>query len=342
MMKKLIVLGNGVDWCSKSLIGFANNSNVFILNKRIPVSEKTQKVAQIYFSYKINKYVSMPFKKFWYSWIENYILNNISDGDYVYLLIYDHNVFGGERTFIEYVRKKFSKIKIVYIFTNIVELSAAKEKNYVEKLNDWYDVVFAFDPEDAKKYNFAYSPLIYDPDPAYNKDTMENKENTVFYVGQAKDRLPSLMNVYQKLKKLGVRCNFHIANVPKKDIISAEDIVYNQWMSYEEAVTDIQKSTCLLDAIQRNSTGLTIKTCEAVCYDKKLITTNKHVTEYPFYDSRYIRIVESIDDIDEAFFNENKEVHYSKEGKEYFSAGAFLKRLDRELSKMKENHDKHG
>ena len=88
-----------------------------------------------------------------------------------------------------------------------------------------------------------------------------------------------------------------------------------------------------MDAIQGNSTGLTIKTCEAVCYDKKLITTNKHVIEYPFYDPRYIRIIESPDDIDEAFFSKNREVRYSKEGKEYFSASSFLKRLDNEITK---------
>lgn len=333
MIKKLIILGNGVDWCSKSLVGFINNPNVFVINKKIPVNGKAEKVARVYFSYKMNRHISMPLKKCWYSWIGNHIQEKTTDGCNTCLLVYDHNVFGGEKTFVEYIRKKFSKIKIAYIFTNIVELSAAKEKSYVEKLNDWYDVVFAFDPEDAKKYNFAYSPLIYDQDPAYDKDTMENKENTVFYVGQAKDRLPSLMAAYQKLKKLGVQCDFHIAKVPEEDIIPAEDITYNQWMSYAEAVTAIQKSTCLLDAIQGNSTGLTIKTCEAVCYDKKLITTNKHVIEYPFYDPRYIRIIESPDDIDEAFFSKNREVRYSKEGKEYFSASSFLKRLDNEITK---------
>ena len=224
MIKKLIILGNGVDWCSKSLIGFINNPSVFVINKKIPVNEKAEKVARVYFSYKMNRHISMPLKKCWYSWIGNRIQEKTTDGCNTCLLVYDHNVFGGEKTFVEYMRKKFSKIKIAYIFTNIVELSAAKEKNYVEKLNDWYDVVFAFEPEDAKKYNFAYSPLIYDPDPAYDKDATENKENTVFYVGQAKDRLPSLMAAYQKLKKLGVQCDFHIAKVPEEDIIPAEDV----------------------------------------------------------------------------------------------------------------------
>lgn len=338
MPDRILILGNGMDWCEKSVSVLCQNKNISLLNNKVPVNGKWKnQLARIYFSWRINKLFPMPFKSIWYKQLGLY-LKKLGFDKGGCIIIYDHNVFGGEETFIGYIRKKYPVAKMVYVFTNIVEFTSAKEKNYVEKLNDWYDVVFAFDPEDAKKYNFAYSPLIYDPDPAYDKDATENKENTVFYVGQAKDRLPSLMAAYQKLKKLGVQCNFHIAKVPEEDIIQADDITYNQWMSYAEAVTAIQKSTCLLDAIQGNSTGLTIKTCEAVCYDKKLITTNKHVTEYPFYDSRYIRIVESPEDIDEAFFNENREVHYSKEGKEYFSAGAFLKRLDEELSKMQENH----
>ena len=89
-------------------------------------------------------------------------------------------------------------------------------------------------------------------------------------------------------------------------------------MTYDECVNSIQKATCLIDIIQGESTGLTIKTCEAVCYNKKLITTNKHVAKYPFYDPRYIKIVNSPDDIDESFFFENRDVHYSENGRNLF------------------------
>ena len=153
----------------------------------------------------------------------------------------------------------------------------------------------------------------------------------VFYVGQAKDRLPGLLSCFEKLKQLGIKTDFHIANVKEEDIKYSDEIIYNKFMTYAECVDSIQKATCLIDVIQGESTGLTIKTCEAVCYDKKLITTNKHVVEYPFYDPRYIRVVESPDDIDESFFIENRDVHYSEEGKAYFSADSFLKRVEDEL-----------
>ena len=107
------------------------------------------------------------------------------------------------------------------------------------------------------------------------------------------------------------------------------EIEYNKFMTYEECVSSIQRATCLVDIIQGDSTGLTIKTCEAVCYDKKLITTNKHVVEYPFYDPRFIKVIDSSNDIDESFFCNNKDVQYSEEGKRYFSADKFLERIEK-------------
>ena len=328
MAKKLFILGNGVDWCEKSLQGMLKHKNVYLVNKKIPVYGKIKtRIAKIYFSNKINSKFKLPFKTFWYKDMKKNIKENVSINDEICVLIYDHNVFGGEKTFLKYLKKHFKNIKLAYIFTNIVNYTAAKEKKYLDKLNSWYDIVFAFDPKDAEKYNFEYSPLIYDADNWYNKIDTESKDNLVFYVGQAKDRLEVLLKSYERLKKIGVKCDFHIATVPDGNKKYENEIVYNKFMSYNDVVNCIKKATCLIDIIQGDSTGLTIKTCEAVCYDKKLITTNKHVKEYPFYNPRYIRVMESINDIDLDFFNENTNVHYSKEEKDYFSADSFLEKL---------------
>ena len=331
-MRKLFVLGNGVDWCEISLSKLIKRENVYMLNEKLPLV-KNHKVARIHFSNKLNKHFDVPFKSIWFRSVKKYILDNSDRNDEIVLLVFDWNVFGGEKQFVRYIRKKIKNIRIVYIFTNIVKGSYAIQKKYVEKLNEWYDVVFAFDPIDSEKYGFSYSPLIYDSDPAYDKEKDESNEDMVFYVGQAKDRLNGLLSCYEKLRSLGIICDFHIANVDEDALKYQDEIVYNKFITYSEAVDCIRKSTCLVDVVQGDSAGLTIKTCEAVCYDKKLLTTNKHVIEYPFYDSRFIRVVESADDIDSDFFSLNRDVHYSEEGKRYFSADRFLERLENELIK---------
>lgn len=335
-MKRLVILGNGTDWCEKSLAQFQIYENVGVLNYRFPINGALKtKIARVHFSEKINKHFQLPLKNLWYGSFLQVLDLKEQKSEQVCLLIYDHNKLGGEHSFLEYTRKINPNIKICYIFTNIIRYSAAESKGYVDKLNEWYDAVFAFDPEDAVKYGFSYSPLIYDAEPDYNKCEKESEENLVFYVGQAKDRLEMLLSCHEKIRQLGIACDFHIANVPEDKITDAPGIVFNQFMTYENAVQSIQKSTCLLDAIQGNSTGLTIKVCEAVCYNKKLITTNQHVKDYPFYDPRYIRVIESTDDIDEAFFTENRDVQYPESGRAYFSADGFWTRLWETLDKNK-------
>ena len=331
-MSKLYVLGNHVDWCEISLQRLIAHRNVVFFNGLFPINGATcSKLCKLTFSRKLNSYIPVPLKRFWFSLMAKNLGIDSDERNEVWVLVYDHNILGENSKWISFLKDKYPNIKAAYIFTNIAKLSRASELGYLEQLNSWYDVVFAFDPEDAKKYGFSYSPLIYDADPNYKKEEKESKENLVFYVGQAKDRLPGLLSCFEKLKQLGIKTDFHIANVKEEDIKYSDEIIYNKFMTYTECVDSIQKATCLIDVIQCESTGLTIKTCEAVCYDKKLITTNKHVVEYPFYDSRYIRVVESPDDIDESFFNENRDVHYSKEGKAYFSAESFLKRVEDEL-----------
>lgn len=334
MNKRLIIACNGTDWGEKSLSLLKKNESVFICNQKIPINGRIKSIlARGHFSYTINERINLPFKSMWFRSIDDALKVDVEEGEDKYLLFYDRNRAGGEESYLRHLRKKYPHYKYIYIFTNIVKHSAAGEHNYLNRLNDWYDVVFAFDPEDAKKYNFSYSPLIYDADPSYKKAEKESSENLVFYVGQAKDRLDGLLSCYEKLISLSIKSDFHIANVPEGQMKYADDIVYNKFISYDEAVDSIQRATCLIDVIQGDSTGLTIKVCEAICYDKKLITTNKHIADYPFYDPRFIRIVESPDDIDEAFFNENRDVHYPEEGKRYFSAESFLERLEAALER---------
>lgn len=338
MEKLLFIIGNGTDWCEKSLLGFNTNSEVYLVNKKLPVNGFfLSKLARIFFSKKINLKLIIYIRILFYKQIITQI-KDFSKGKSIDVLIYDHNKFAGKEDFIKVLRSIKNVSSVNYIFTNIVKHSAANENSYLNNLNNWYDVVFAFDPEDAKNYNFAYSPLIYDADPDYKKVEKESDDYCVFYVGQAKDRLRSLLSIYEKLNKIGIKTEFHIANVKKEDIKYSNEIIYNKFITYDACVEAIHKATCILDVIQGDSTGLTIKTCEAICYNKKLITTNQYIKEYSFYDPRYIRIVNSLDDIDKTFFTENLDVHYSEEGKKYFSAEKFLERLGEEL-KQKKNCD---
>lgn len=326
MKEKIVILGNGQDWCEKSLTDFKKMENVKIINSKYlcNFNKILSYFIRIHFSYKLNKIVKLPFKSIWFK----SIIKNIGEtnDENIIFIIYDRSFLANSEEFLRYLRKKYKNCKLVYMFTNIVNISGAGDKKFVSKLNQYYDIVYAFDPEDAKKYNFRYSPLIYSLNPMNVKE-----KNQVFYVGRSKDRYSMLIQAYEKIKQLNIDRNFYIFGVPEKDQKYTDEIQYNKYISYDECLKNIQQANCLIDIIQGNSCGFTIKTCEAVYYDKLLITTNENVKNAPFYDERYILVINSAEDITKDFFNNVEKVKYSKEGKAYFSVDTYLKNLYKDL-----------
>ena len=141
-----------------------------------------------------------------------------------------------------------------------------------------------------------------------------------------------LIDVYDRLKRLKLKCIYHLFDVSNSEQISDDNITYNQYIPYDVCLKEIQSSNCLLDIIQGNSEGYTLKVCEAIFYDKLLITSNQKIKEAPFYDPQKILIISDAKDIDLSFFNNASKIKYSKKDKSYFSVESFIKRLNNDLN----------
>lgn len=215
---------------------------------------------------------------FWLPYIQH-ILNISSEP--TTLIVYDWGPITLSRELLAGLRKNHPNLKIVYVFTNIVKITGATTHNLLGTLKDDYDIVFAFDPQDAKKYGFEYSKLIYTAKLPEKDDS--SYEYDIFYVGQAKDRHEKLIEIFKDAVSAGLKCRFYIHGVPENEQFLHNDIIYNQRLSYGEVLDYMGKSRCIVDAIQGESAGLTIKTCEAVVLDRKLITTNENVVNEPFF-----------------------------------------------------------
>lgn len=333
-MCKYIILGNGNDWCELSFYGIENRNDIVFFNSKLPLdmNKISSKLARYYFSNTLNKRVKLPFKKLWYKKFYNNL--GLDSNSEQVLIIYDKNMLAYNWDFLSRVKSVYPKIKLVYAFTNVVKFSGAILNDCVEKLNDYYDVVLAFDPIDSKKYNFDYSPLVCNTNLKYCHGEIKQQ---VFYVGTAKDRLHELKAVCRRLDELGISYDFNITEVPEDEIDNSLNITYNKRKSYLDVLDHISSSGCILDVIQGESSGLTLKTCEAVCYDKKLITTNKHIVEYPFYKKEYVLIIETANDITSDFLRNYEDVHYSTEDKAIFSTDAFLSRIDAAIELKRNN-----
>lgn len=140
-----------------------------------------------------------------------------------------------------------------------------------------------------------------------------------------------LVSIYEKLKSMGISRKFYIFNVDEHEQKYKDEIIYNRLITYKDVIKNVKESDCVLDIIQGESSSFTLKVCEAVYYDKLLITTNHNVKTTSFYNCDFIKVIDSADEIDKNFFENIKNVKYSKQGKEYFSVESYLKRILNEI-----------
>lgn len=67
---------------------------------------------------------------------------------------------------------------------------------------------------------------------------------------------------------------------------------------------------CILEVLQQDQAGSSLRYFEAVCYNKKLLTTNKDIVNYPFYDSRYMKVFTDLSDIDMQWVKKTENINY--------------------------------
>lgn len=132
----------------------------------------------------------------------------------------------------------------------------------------------------------------------------------MFFIGLNKGRLEKLLKVYEEVTKRKGICEFYINKVKRSNQKYADSIHYNERMTYLEVLESLQKTNCLIELLQEGQHGMTLRAFEAICYNKKLITNNKDVINLPFYDERYIQIINDIDDIDYDFIFDKTIVNY--------------------------------
>lgn len=240
----------------------------------------------IHFSYSINMRVSLPYKQIWnkYYSIESYLKEN---GMSQCIIFCDNSICRMDRKYLEKIKKKH-KLYFVLVNVNVYSL----KDRILNKYMDLCDQVYTFDSHDAKKYHFYYHPYNY----SAVADQSESYEQDVFFVGNAKNRLDEIEMIQKILSNNKLSTKFYVNSVSRKDQHNL-DIIYNQWLSYSDVINNILKSKCILEIVDKGQKGYTIRTFEAICYNKHLITNNTNIRKEKFYDEKYIHCFEKVEDV---------------------------------------------
>ncbi len=265
---------------------------------------------RIHNSRDINRYLNLPFKNIWKKF---YSLKPemLSPSDRNFL-IFD-NTIKYSHSYLKYLKEHYNCVIVNILQDTLKVYKCGRNKKELDRYINQacVDKFFSFDFKDCKDFNLEYY-MLYSYFPS---NLTKGKAGKVCYVGsnKSKNRLNLFHSVFKKIHQ-EVETDFNMVGVSESNQIFPREITYNHTLKYNEVIEKIQKSDCLLDIVNDNQTGITLRCCEAICYNKKLLTNNPFIKELSFYNPEYIKIFNNANDIDIEWLKSDIDVDYHYNG----------------------------
>ena len=260
-MNKILFFTESDHWGKKIQ---ENGVCVMPLFKKIPYLLKPFRI--LHFKY------NFPFKSVWY----NDWKNKLIDFD---IIILSASEFTPPIAKYIYDRKISNDIRLIYWYWDPVRLKYAPNL-----ISDQWEK-WSFDKEDCRNFDLKYNSTYF-----FNSIKLSRQKiiYDVFYIGQDKGRLNKLLSLKNKLENFSLKTCFHIVSDKK---LFSDKKIFNRRISYSEVLNYISKSKSILEFVQQNQSGLTLRSMEALFFNKKLITNNSSVKNYDLYCKENIFII---------------------------------------------------
>lgn len=297
---KFVVFKSSYDYSDIMCRDLEDDKDVVLIDFRNLKWSNSKKILYKIYNRLIVRLLKITSKRLWYSsFVDN---NKIAYDDDVVFCFFDSAVLANDAEFLGWLKKTYKNSKLVSINYNIL----SGKDHYVDFLKEHYDLNMTFDFEDAKKYGFEHFVGIY----SKPYDTNFRVECDIFFSGLDKGRLETLKKIYIDMKQNGVKSLFYV--VSNRECLNDDDqfIVSDKRLSYEESIASLMSANCILEIVPKEQTGMSLRTIEAIVYNKKLLTNNSNVVDNPFYNEKYISLFNLNDGIDYQFVKEKINVDY--------------------------------
>ena len=308
---KVVIIGNGkTDWIINEAFRELNPNDYpdIIMIHPYDLSKKEKDEYQESFTSANRKYLyGYPASR----WRKYSPLLNMSIEDDV--IIHLFFMFGRDiqRLFdpflIDWMKYKYcDKVKIYLIlFDSINVTQDFRGWGRVVDTFEKFDHVCSFDPDDCKKYG-----LIYFTEPFSRQINCSNEGfiYDLFFTGCEKGRGKLLKEIATGVTEHGLTASFLVQSIHDEYIV--EGIKKTLHIPYNETLRYLIKSKCLLELVSEGQSGCSYRYYEAVVYNKKLISNCKNIVNMPHYDPRYMKLIESAEDIDYDWLKKDEPVDY--------------------------------
>lgn len=225
--------------------------------------------------------------------------------DYIFLL----NVETVPLDFIEKIISSNSGIKIFTYFWDSIN-----NRKYSLEYFKYSHKFFSFDSQDKLlNENITFLPLFYNNDYKNLKNSDKDYKYDMCFIGtlhsdryEVVKRILSLTEgkqsyvyFYSTSKMLFLFQKLFDKNFRN---VKEEDISFSP-LSKENTINIINKSKVVIDIEHIKQKGLTMRTLEMLGANKKMITTNKEIINYDFYNTDNIQIIDRNNiNLDKSFF----------------------------------------
>lgn len=187
---------------------------------------------------------------------------------------------------------------------------------YSTGIHRFFDKVFSFDMNDCERDSiYTFLPLFYTR--IYEEigsKAVASYKYDCSYVGTAHPQKYKDINAMSAFLAEKLKSQFIYHYMPSKlkfvyhKILAPEfkkaklsDFSFEK-IAANEMMEIFKESKCVLDAPQAGQTGLTIRTIECLGAKRKLITTNKDIKKYDFYNENNILVFDDGLDLSAPFF----------------------------------------
>ncbi|MCO4821595.1 MAG: hypothetical protein KC469_05975 [Flavobacteriaceae bacterium] len=172
----------------------------------------------------------------------------------------------------------------------------------IKNIYSYFDEVYSFEKEDVERFKFKFKTnFIYKEFPI----TTMTEEYSVFNISTYDlKRLRIIEEIAARLDDINESYSIHSIGKNAKPYQHSTKIEYaHENMSLSDIENHIKKAKALLDVHRENQQGLTFRVFESLGYKKKLITTNKDIINYDFYDAHNILVIDKNNvEIPKSFF----------------------------------------
>lgn len=155
------------------------------------------------------------------------------------------------------------------------------------KIIPYFDKVYSFDSQDCKDYNLALLTNFY-----YYEPAPAEIYKTLFSISHLEKRRHKLFN---KMGKFLEENNISFRFMTKQSVekLKSPYIEYmKESIPYPEMLKLLNHYEVILDIAKPNQAGLSFRIFESLGMNKKIITNNRSVMEYDFYNPNNILVID--------------------------------------------------